>query len=132
VATWTVHVFRLAGYGTRAVYVGVSCHSPAQRLRQHLAGEHSSSQVRRGRPNLAEDLYDHLAPFCVRYEAEAAADTLAAELTAAGYDVRSDPNRLERIARNTAVTTVTALESLASDRTIAQWTGWRSDERLVA
>jgi hypothetical protein len=97
-ATWTVHSFRLIANGPRAVYVGVSYYSPAERLRQHLQGHRSSRQVRRGRPELAPELYDHLSPFDARYEAEDAADELADELMAAGYDVRCDPNRLERIA----------------------------------
>jgi hypothetical protein len=98
-ATWTVHVFRLTADGTRTVFIGVSCVSPGERLQQQLNGYKSSRQVRYGRPELAEDLYDHLAPFVRRYLAEDAADELAAELLAAGYDVRADPNRLQRITR---------------------------------
>jgi hypothetical protein len=96
-ATWTVHTFRLTACGTRTVYVGVSHVSPAERLQQHLTGYKSSRMVRCGRPELAGDLHDNLVPFERRYLAEDAADELAAELLAAGYDVRADPNRLQRI-----------------------------------
>lgn len=96
---WHVHAFWLPAYGPRAVWVGDSYHHPSERLRQHLAGYKSSRQVRNGRPALAEELYDHLPAFDHRYLAEDAADELAAELRADGYDVRADPGRLERIAR---------------------------------
>lgn len=96
---WYVHAFWLPAYGPRAVWVGDSYHNPSERLRQHLAGYKSSHQVHNGRPVLAEELCDHLAAFDHRYLAEDAADELAAELRADGYDVRADPGRLRRIAR---------------------------------
>jgi hypothetical protein len=108
-AAWTVHAFRLTAYSPRAVYVGVSYLSPAERLAQHRMGYKSSRQVRRGLPVLAEDLYDHLAPFYSRQLADDAADELAADLIADGYDVRCDPNRLARIYRRTAPSTPTVL-----------------------
>jgi hypothetical protein len=48
-AAWTVHAFRLTAYSPRAVYVGVSYLSPAERLAQHRMGYKSSRQVRRSR-----------------------------------------------------------------------------------
>jgi hypothetical protein len=119
-ATWTVHAFRLTAYGTRAVYVGVSWHHPAERLSQHLAGHKSSRQVRYGQPELAEDLYGHLAPFYSRQLAEDVADDLAADLILDGYDVRCDPNRLARIFRRTAPSAPTVLFAAGEGRPVAQ------------
>lgn len=114
-STWTVHAFRLTAYRPPAVYVGVSCHRPAVRLRQHLEGYKSSRHVRSGKPELAEDLYDHLAPFWSRDLAEDAADELAASLIGAGYDVWCDPNRLARIRQRAAASTANVLSAVGAE-----------------
>jgi hypothetical protein len=132
-ADWWVHTFRLTACGANVVYVGVSFHRPAERLKQHQMGYKSSRQVRRGRPELAEELYEHLSPYERRYLADAAADELAAELVEFGYDVRADPNRLQRISNTLRpAPAVISLEAAATRRRITRAAGQPFIDRYAA
>jgi predicted GIY-YIG superfamily endonuclease len=95
-SSWQIHIFHLVAYEPNTLWVGVSWWSPEQRLQQHLTGIHSSSTVRRGKPELAPEHYEQLPTYHDRQQAEEAADELVIELQARGYRVLSDPNRLAR------------------------------------
>lgn len=70
------------------VYVGYSWWPPDERLRQHLSGENAAWVFKRGNTGrLRPDLYEHLARYSTRKEAELAEVALAKELRERGFMV---------------------------------------------
>lgn len=70
------------------VYVGQSWHSAEVRLAQHKAGIRASRHVKRHGGKLMPQLYEHLAGFRNKWEAEIAEKHLAKALKKQGYTVR--------------------------------------------
>ena len=70
-----------------SLYVGQSHLSPADRLRNHLAGHKSARIVRRHGGHLRPDLYEHLGRFARRAQAEEAERALADALRRDGFTV---------------------------------------------
>jgi len=98
-----------------------------------LCGVYRNKMQTEGILTNAEDLYDHLPPYERRYLAEDAADELAAELVELGYDVRADPNQLERISNiPRPAPSVISLEAAATRGRITRAAGQPFIDRYAA
>lgn len=85
--TYCVYVLEIDG-DPNYVYVGQTCLSPEERLKQHIEGVHSARSLRHAvKLELRPDLYKHMPRMVTRKEAEDLEFKTAERLKDLGYIV---------------------------------------------